>query len=135
MMNQRVFVFCFIFFCSVSCAVRRNSPSSFPRDHRAAGVDISPLFENDNFYRAFKKLGWMEGSTCEPFFVQKKWPQEKAKRYCGHLRQIADTGDSPRKLEDLQPAEFSDERLEDKDELKYFLQLMVMEFTDKGNTF
>ncbi len=139
MMNQRVFVFCFIFFCSVSCAVRRNSPSSFPRDPRAAGVDISPLFVGDNFSEVFSKvfqeLGWVKESTCEPFFVQKKWPQEKAKRYCGHLRQIADSGDSPRKLEDLQPAAHNDERLEDKDELKYFLQLMVMEFTDKRNTF
>jgi hypothetical protein len=91
MMNQRVFVFCFIFFCSVSCAVRRNPPipSSFPRDPRAAGVDISPLFENDNFSKAFKELGWLKGLTCEPFFVEKKWPEEKAKRYCDHLRKAA----------------------------------------------
>gem|GEM_PF-6187330 len=142
MMKKRVFVFCFILFCFVSCAVRRNPsiPSSFPRDPRAAGVDISPLFVGDNFYEVFSKVfqesGWEKDSTCEPFFVQKKWPQAKANRYCAHLRETANSGEAPCKLEDLQePTWLPRQKLEDKDELKYFLQLMVMEFKDKGNTF
>lgn len=88
------------------------------------------------FSKVFHESGWDKRSTCEPFFVQKKWPQEKANRYCGQLGEIADLNDPPKKLEDLQVSTFiSHQKLEDKDELKYFLQLMVMEFTDKGNTF